>query len=107
MSDNRRFRALLAIALTTALATLGIAALKSYRDFAALRAQEERLEARIAQEKAAIRDLEGRVELLDKDPVTLERLAREVLWMAKPKEVIIVLPPDPGGREGAPAAVAR
>jgi cell division protein FtsB len=95
LSETHRFRTLVASALTLVLLLIGVAALKSYRDFEAARHQEERLKQRIQEERAAIARLELRVERLEKDPATLERLAREVLWMARPDEVVIVLPPDP------------
>jgi cell division protein FtsB len=95
VADPRPFRTVLAVAVALLLVVVGVAGLKSYRDLAAARAQQRRLEAEIAATHAHIEALEHRVRLLADDPVTLERLAREELWMAYPDDVVIVLPEDP------------
>jgi cell division protein FtsB len=105
VADPRPFRTVLAVAVALLLVVVGVAGLKSYRDLAAARAQQQRLEAQIAATRAHIEALEQRVRLLADDPVTLERLAREELWMAYPDDVVIVLPADPPApTAAAPAA---
>jgi cell division protein FtsB len=92
MSEGRSFQSLLTAGLVALLLLLGAAGLKSYQDFELAQAQEAELRGKIAAEKARIAELAERVERLDKDPRTLERLAREALWMGKPGEVVILLP---------------
>ncbi len=93
MGESRSYRSLLAAATVALLLLLGVAGAKSYRDFKAARAQEESLKANIAATEAEITELERKLELLEKDPSTIEKIAREELWMARPSEVVIVLPP--------------
>lgn len=76
------------------LALLTLAGGKSYRDLAAVRERESQLEARLAATRSEIESVERRLERLRRDPVTLERLAREELGMVRPGDVVIVLPPE-------------
>ncbi len=85
---------MLGLAVVLLLGLLAIAAVKSYRELASIHAREAELEARIEKTKRTIRDLEHRIALLDDDPLTLERLAREELGMVRPGDVVIVLPED-------------
>ncbi|HEX4954378.1 MAG TPA: septum formation initiator family protein [Thermoanaerobaculia bacterium] len=93
MGESRSYRSWLVIATIALLALLGVAGAKSYQDFEAARAQEETLKTTIAATEAEITELERKLELLEKDPSTIEKIAREELWMARPAEVVIVLPP--------------
>lgn len=102
VDDPRPFRTVLAVAVALLLLLLGFAGLKSYQDLEAARRQERRLRQEIATSREQIETLEERVRLLEDDPVTLERLAREELWMARPDDVVILLPAQEG--EGAGAA---
>lgn len=95
IADPRPFRSLLAVAVVTLLLLLGGAGLKSYRDLEAARRHEQALQAEIAATRTHIQTLDRQVRRLEKDPATLERLAREELWMAKPEDVVIVLPGAP------------
>ncbi len=76
------------------LALLALAGGKSWRDLAAVRERESELETRLAATRAEIAAFERRLERLRRDPVTLERLAREDLGMVRPGDVVIVLPPE-------------
>ncbi len=76
------------------LALLALAGGKSYRDLAAVRERESELEAQLAATRAEIESFEHRLERLRRDPVALERLAREELGMVRPGDVVIVLPPE-------------
>jgi len=92
-----------------ALVLLSVASLDSYRDLKAGRGQEADLNQRIAATDGRIEELEAQVEGLREDPAMLERLAREELMMARPGEVVIVLPASeleraPGPDEGAATA---
>ena len=93
-ASSSPYRAMLALAVVVLLGLLATAAVKSYRELAAVHAREAELEARIEATKRNIRDLEHRIALLDEDPHTLERLAREELGMVRPGDVVIVLPAD-------------
>lgn len=92
MSEGRSFQSLLTAGLVALLLLLGAAGLKSYQDFEQAQAREAELRAKIEAEQARIAELAEKVERLEKDPRTLERLARETLWMGKPGEVVILLP---------------
>lgn len=76
------------------LVLLALAGAKSYRDLAAVRAREGELVERLAATRGEIVAFEQRLERLRRDPVTLERLAREELGMVRPGDVVIVLPPE-------------
>jgi cell division protein FtsB len=76
------------------LALLALAGGKSYRDLAAVRERESELESQLAATRAEIESFEHRLERLRRDPVALERLAREELGMVRPGDVVIVLPPE-------------
>lgn len=60
-----------------------------------LRANDEvdRLEAEVAEAEAANHDLARQVEALRHDPETIERAAREQLYMARPDDKVYLLPP--------------
>ena len=85
------------------LALLALAGGKSWRDLAAVRERERDLETRLAATRAEIAAFERRLERLRRDPVTLERLAREDLGMVRPGDVVIVLPPEDAA-EAPPSA---
>ncbi len=96
IADPRPFRSLLTVAVAALLLLLVAFGAKGYQDLKSAQARELELEARIAEKEARIAELEQRVHRLGGDPATLERLAREELWMARPADVVIVLPPEPG-----------
>lgn len=105
VDDPRPFRTVLAVAVALLLGLLGFGGLKSYQDLESVRRQERRLEAEIASTRERIQALDKRVRLLEDDPLTLERLAREELWMARPDDVVIMLPAAvlaPESGRGAP-----
>ena len=78
-----------------ALAFLSIATFKSYRDLETGRSREAELRQQVRESEARVESLEARVERLREDPATVEKLAREELLMARPGEVVILLPADP------------
>lgn len=94
VDDPGRFRKLLGAAVVGLLLLTAAAGLRSYRALDAARAREDELEARIAIAKRDIGALESRVGRLAEDPIALESLAREELWMAGPGDVVIVLPAE-------------
>lgn len=93
-SRSRTARPALWGAVVFLLALLALAGGKSYRDLAAVRERESELEAQLAATQAEIESFERRLERLRRDPVALERLAREELGMVRPGDVVIVLPPE-------------
>lgn len=107
IADPRPFRSLLTVAVAALLLLLAAFGAKSYQDLKAAQARELELEARIAEKQAHIAALARRVERLGGDPATLERLAREELWMARPADVVIVLPPGPGAEPPLATRAAR
>jgi len=93
-------RSWLGIAVLVLLALLAVAGVKSYHDLKAVRAQEAELARQVAATKERLEVLVHRLELLDDDPLTLERMAREELGMVRPGDVVIVLPEEPGEKQG-------
>jgi len=67
---------------------------KGYRDLISARDRAQLLAQRKAETEQRVADLRQRIELLRKDPVTLERLAREELGMVRPQDVVIVFPAE-------------
>ncbi len=113
-TGRRRRRNLLAAVGVLALVFLSIATFKSYRDLEVGRSREAELRRLIRESTVRVETLEARVERLREDPATVEQLAREELLMARPGEVVILLPAgeeqDAGDGEspmgGPPAAEA-
>lgn len=87
-------RSFLALAVACFVGLLAIAGVQSYRDLARAHAEETRLTQEIDAAESRIEVLETRLKRLEKDPVTLERLAREQLGWVRPDDVVIVLPPE-------------
>ena len=91
----RRLTIPLAIAAAAILGGILVTAgVGSYRDLAVAQARATELGGEIAAAEARIEALRERVERTENDPLVLERLAREDLGMARPDEVVILLPPD-------------
>lgn len=88
----RPLRSLLSALFAVALIALASAALKGWRDYSGVQTRERALAAEIAATETRILELERRIERLQRDPVTLDRVAREELGLVRPEEVVIVLP---------------
>lgn len=81
----------------TAAVVVGVYAVvgpSGYLDYRELRAERERLEARIAELEANNRHLHEQIERLRNDDAYLERLARERLGMVKPNERVVIVPAE-------------
>ncbi|HLF56089.1 MAG TPA: septum formation initiator family protein [Thermoanaerobaculia bacterium] len=91
----RPLRSLVSAVVACLLLALAVAALKGWRDYQQTRAREERLKAEIAATETRIGALERKIERLQNDPATLDRVAREELGLVRPDEVVIVLPETP------------
>jgi cell division protein FtsB len=91
---RRTSRPLLWGSVAFLLALPALAGGKSYRDLAAVRERESELQTQLSATESEIESFERRLERLRRDPVALERLAREELGMVRPGDVVIVLPPD-------------
>ena len=89
------FRSLLLIAAVVVVIALAVAGIQSYRDLQAIRGREQLLLDRIEQSKTRSAVLKDRIELVETDPATLERLAREELGLVRPGDVVILLPEEP------------
>jgi cell division protein FtsB len=96
-------RALLQALYAVVLIALAAAALKGWRDHQHAIAHQAALEAEKSATEARIAALKLRIERLQHDPATLDRVAREELGLVKPSEVVIVLPETPA----APAPPAH
>lgn len=88
----RPLRSLISLAVGAALLALAAAGLKGWRDYERVTAREAELAAGVEASEQRIHALERRIESLEKDPATLDRLAREELGLVRPDEVVIVLP---------------
>ncbi len=93
-TNPSRFRPVLGIGLVLLLVLLATAGYKSARELAAARRHESELVSKIASAQQRIRGLQHRIDQLEDDPLTLERLAREELGMVRSGDVVIVLPDD-------------
>ncbi len=93
-------RSWLGIAVLVLLALLAVAGVKSYHDLKAVRVQEAELARQVDATEERLEVLVHRLDLLDDDPLTLERMAREELGMVRPGDVVIVLPEEPGDKQG-------
>ncbi len=89
------FRSWLGIAVLLLLGLIAAAGFKSYRDLDEVHSQEAELRQNVAATQQRIRRLEARIERIENDPWTLERLAREELGMVRPDDLVIVLPEEP------------
>ena len=94
LAARRRQRNLVTAIGVLALVLLFVASFKSYGDLRLGRARETLLQGAIEGTEARIEALEQRVERLRHDPAMLEQLAREELMMARPGEIVIVLPEE-------------
>ena len=86
-------RVALGLAVAFVLSLLVTAGAKGCRDLDTVRQREALLEQRIGSTEAEIERLEHGLELLQDDPTTLERMAREE-GMVRPNDWVIVLPPE-------------
>jgi cell division protein FtsB len=107
VADPRPFRTILVVAVSALLLLVAVAGLRSYRDLEAARGRERELAAKIEATRAEITALRQRLRRLEEDPVLLECLAREELWMARPDDVVIVLPAEAAAMPPAPPAPDR
>ena len=87
--DGRRWA--VAIGAAALLTLVAAGSVRSYRDLTASRARISELKQEIQSTQGRIEQLGMRNELLEKDEVVLEWLAREELGLARPGEVILAL----------------
>lgn len=92
LAKRRRQRNLVTALGVLALALLFVASFKGYGDLRLGRSREAQLQGEIETSEARIKALEDKVVRLREDPAMLEQFAREELLMARPGEVVIVLP---------------
>ena len=99
------FRPVLALMVLVLLGLLATAGFKSYRDLDAAKTYERQLIEEIAAAEERVRELDGRIDSIRHDPMTLERLAREDLGMVRAGDLVIVLPePQPAAAPSPPRA---
>lgn len=82
---------------------LVIANLMGYRNLHRARLEERALEEKVAAAEARIDEIRAKRDRLLEDPATLERLARENLRMARPGEVVLLIPEDEATDQAPPA----
>lgn len=85
------------LALGYALLLMGLVAfsMEGYRELERQRARERELEARVRAAEARIRQARASIDRMQRDPLALERLAREHLGWVRPGEVVLILAPSP------------
>ena len=103
----RPLRPLLGALVVFALLLLATGALRGGRELVAARARERALAVQASAAEQRIAALRHRIERLNKDPATLERLAREELGYVRPGDVVIVLSPAAGPAAPAPPPAPR
>jgi len=104
-TSSPRFRTALWVLGSLLFAVLALSGLKGYRDLRAARGREAQVEQEIDAAQKRVEALRAKVEEERSDPVTLEHMAREDLGLARPDDVVIVLPKGDGetgerGRQG-------
>lgn len=103
---GKSLRWVFGVAALAVVALLAAASLKSWRDLRTVEARRTQLEQRLGDTKARMVELEYRRQLLERDPATLERLAREEMGMAGKDDLVFVLPAPaaapPGTLSGSP-----
>jgi cell division protein FtsB len=90
--EGRPVRSVTVAAVLFLLLLLGVAGARSWRDLDAARDRRASLELEVAEAETRIDALERRIQRLRRDPLLLERLAREELGLVKEGEVVFVLP---------------
>lgn len=93
-SRGRRLPSILVGVVLSLLLLLAIASLGSYRDLAAAKERQQYLEKRIDDTLLRNDQFRNRIERLQSDPASLERVAREQYRMQRPDDVVIVFPDD-------------
>ena len=111
--ESPSYRSVIGVAVLVLLGLLATAGVKSYRDLKVARDLEADLKQRIAASESRIHVLSDYVRMIEEDPLTLERLAREDLGLVKPGDAVIVLPeggaarPEPALRTSVPLEAVR
>ena len=90
--EGRPVRSVTVAAVLFLLLLLGVAGARSWRDLEAARGRQAELALETEETEARIEALERRIQRLRRDPLLLERLAREELGLAREGEVVFVLP---------------
>jgi len=90
--EGRPVRSVTVAAVLFLVLLLGVAGARSWRDLESARGRQAALELEIAETEVRVEALERRIQRLRRDPLLLERLAREELGLVKEGEVVFVLP---------------
>lgn len=97
-SRRRSIPPILVGVVLSLLLLLAIASLGSHRDLAAANDRQQYLEQRIEETQRRNEQLTGRIQRLQSDPASLERVAREQYRMQRPGDVVIIFP-ETGDKE--------
>lgn len=90
--QGSHLRPLVRAAVFLLLLLLVTAGVQSWRDLTEARELKSSLEAEIADTEESILLLEDRLQRIEKDPATLEQLAREELGWVSEDDIVVVLP---------------
>ncbi len=86
------WQAILVLGYTLLLMALVVFSIEAYRELERQRMRERELSARVEAAEARIRRAQQTVERLQRDPLALERIAREQLGWVRSSEVVLFLP---------------
>ena len=89
---QRSLTTLIGVGLIVVLLLLSRGGAESYSNLTTLAERQAALEIELDETRLRVDRLKERVELLQDDPVILERLAREELGLVRPGDTVIVLP---------------
>ncbi len=103
---RRRRRVLIAVGVA-GLVLMAAAVSRTLGDLRMGRAHESELRRQIADSEARIEQLEDRARRLRSDAAEMETLAREELLMARPGEMVILLPEETAEADAAPPPADR
>lgn len=89
-----RHTALIKLGVASLVVLLLMAGFKGYRDLSYVKAQEKSLTDQIHATEERIGVLKDRIHRIQKDPASLEQIAREELAWVRDGDVVIVLPEE-------------
>ncbi len=93
----RPLRSLLSAVVVFLVLLLATFGLRGWQELSEVRAHERALAAEVAASERRIEALRERIERLQRDPLALDRAARQELGLVANDDVVLVLPAAPSG----------
>ncbi|MEM9290850.1 MAG: septum formation initiator family protein [Acidobacteriota bacterium] len=100
-SARRPWRVLAYLVVGALVLLLALAVMKGYRDLDLAREKVRELEDREAAARQRVEELEERLRRVRGEDAALEELAREELGLARPGDIVLVLPEAAESEEGS------